>query len=78
LWFNQQHGGYTPEINPSFELTGVNVSKNLCPRPDDAFYLQVFNTVDVVYQSMFWLGIPIRSEWKLEGMGRSISYDDME
>jgi len=82
LYFNRMHSGWIPPFqNPatsSVKRSGESVSSNICPRPDDAFYKEVFNSVDIVYQSMQWLGIIIRSEWELEGLGWSIQYDFME
>jgi hypothetical protein len=77
LWYNKPHGSYTPTVNLSLTTQGRDISSNLCPQPDASYYLEVFNTVDIGYQTMQWLGIPVQYG-TLEGLGWPIKYDYME
>ena len=82
LYFNRMHSGWIPN-NPNppilfVKTSGSQVSPHICPRPDDTFYKQVLNTVDIASQTMMWLGISIRPEWGLEGQGWPVTYFFME
>ena len=55
-------------------LTGNNVEPYLTPTPDNSYYKQVFNTVDIPYQIMLWMGIYIDIDWKLDGIGWPFNY----
>lgn len=47
---------------------------NVCPDPDASFYREVFNTVDIPFQIMFWFGISADRQWNLEGVGWPFQY----
>lgn len=47
---------------------------NVCPNPDASFYREVFNTVDIPFQIMFWFGISADRQWNLEGVGWPFQY----
>lgn len=63
--------------NPTWE-TGTMQDPNVCPNPDASFYRAVFNTVDIPYQILLWLGVTIDKEWKWEGMGWPLKYTTLE
>src|SRR5690606_33867989 len=54
--------------------TGSMLDPNVCPNPDDAFFREVFNTVDLPVQIMAWLGISVDRQWQLEGLGWPLRY----
>lgn len=58
---------------PAWE-TGSMLDPNVCPNPDAAFFREVFNTVDIPFQIMTWLGIPVDRQWQLEGIGWPMRY----
>jgi len=63
--------------DPAWE-TGSMQDPNVCPAPDASFYRAVFNTVDIPYQTLLWLGINIDAEWQLEGLGWPLEYHGLE
>ncbi|MDR3244842.1 MAG: hypothetical protein LBT50_00235 [Prevotellaceae bacterium] len=78
LWFNRQHGSFIPPTTGiTHWLLNKELAASICPTPDGSYYQAVFNTVDIVHQTMQWLGINIRTEWGLEGIGWPIKYDYM-
>ena len=63
---------------PAYWAIGNKVETNVCPGLDNSFYRGVFNTVDIAYQTMQWLGASIDSTWKLEGIGWPPKYSYFE
>ncbi len=59
---------------PAFWTFGSSVEENLCPAPDPSYFRAVFNTVDIPFQIMTWLGVTVDKAWKLEGMGWPLKY----
>lgn len=59
--------------NPIWE-TGSMLDPNVCPNPDETFFREVFNTVDLPVQIMAWLGISMDRQWQLEGLGWPLRY----
>lgn len=53
-------------------------SSNVMPTPDVTFYQKVFNSVDIPYQALQWLNVPIQIEWKWEGIGRSLPFSNTQ
>ncbi|MFB5945244.1 LamG-like jellyroll fold domain-containing protein [Albibacterium profundi] len=68
----------------NFKLSGayrwesfVDVSPNLCPPVNDAFYQVVPNSVDLTFQIYTWLGIRIPESWGLDGKAWTPSYTNI-
>ena len=57
--------------------TGSMLDPNVCPNPDAAFFREVFNTVDIPFQIMSWLGVSVDRQWQLEGVGWPLEYGVM-
>lgn len=58
---------------PTWE-NGSMLDPNVCPDPEAAFFRQVFNTVDIPFQIMTWLGVTVNKQWALEGIGWPLQY----
>ena len=54
--------------------SGSMMDANVCPNPDAAFFREVFNTVDIPFQIMNWLGVSVDRQWGLEGIGWPMQY----
>jgi hypothetical protein len=57
---------------------GNSWEENLKPTPDNSYYKAVINNVDIPFQAMQWLGIPISLQWGFEGNVRPFKYTFME
>lgn len=62
--------------NPTWE-TGSMLDPNVCPNPEASFFREVFNTVDIPFQIMSWLGVTVNRQWQLEGVGWPLPYEVM-
>jgi hypothetical protein len=73
--YNGENAGRSDMVltNPVWE-TGNMLDPNVCPNPHAAFFREVFNTVDVSFQIMAWLGVSVDRQWELEGMGWPLRY----
>lgn len=58
---------------PAWE-DGSMLDPNVCPDPEASFFRAVFNTVDIPFQIMTWLGVTANKQWALEGMGWPLQY----
>lgn len=58
---------------PTWE-DGSMIDPNVCPEPEAAFFREVFNTVDIPFQIMTWLGVTADKQWALEGIGWPLQY----
>lgn len=62
---------------PTWE-DGSMIDPNVCPEPEEAFFREVFNTVDIPFQIMTWFGVVSNSQWTLEGIGWPFQYQGLE
>lgn len=58
----------------AFWTSGVTTDATICPAPAASYFRSVFNTVDIPFQMMQWLGVSANKQWELESIGWANRY----
>ncbi len=63
---------------PIKRMAGSVNSENLMPDPDETYYQQVPNNIDIPYITFQWLGIPVDLSWNWNGICPAWPYKNLQ